>query len=157
MSPGSLGAIPIFTDPIQPVNDKTSLDWCARPFTCKHHSVEAGGSRMQIELSKDQYGVVPTPSQEHGVTVEHDGSMDVRVLLSHMRVTTNGTGRQNAPECWEAALRELGHVSIFAFATGEFMLIGPEGERVRAESLGVALQDMLRRRRSRGSGRDESD
>jgi hypothetical protein len=43
----------------------------------------------------------------------------------------------------EASLRKLGHLTVFAFASGEFMLIGRNGERVRDYSLVGALQKML--------------
>jgi len=43
----------------------------------------------------------------------------------------------------EASLRKLGHLTVFAFASGEFMLIGRNGERVRDYSLIAALQKML--------------
>lgn len=43
----------------------------------------------------------------------------------------------------EASLRKLGNLTVFAFASGEFMLIGRNGERVRDYSLVSALQKML--------------
>ncbi|MEK6294710.1 MAG: hypothetical protein V4793_25665 [Paraburkholderia tropica] len=83
--------------------------------------------------------------------------MDVKILPGQMINATNGAVHENAPDFWECALRKLGHVSIFAFATGEFMLVGPGGERVRAGSLTAALQEMLNCLGFDRSGREEGD
>ena len=45
----------------------------------------------------------------------------------------------------EATLRQLGYVNIFSFATGEFLIVARNGERVRGSSLGDALQEMSNR------------
>ncbi|WP_175685356.1 hypothetical protein [Burkholderia anthina] len=45
----------------------------------------------------------------------------------------------------EATLRQLGYVNLFSFATGEFLIVARNGERVRGSSLGGALQEMSSR------------
>lgn len=112
---------------------------------------------MQIELGEDQRGGAPVLASERAANVGRDGRMDMGILLGHVITTTNSTLRENTLECWESALRKLGHVSIFAFATGEFMLIGPGGERVRGESLTAALQEMLRCAGFDAAGRGEGN
>jgi hypothetical protein len=112
---------------------------------------------MQIELSEDQYKGMPVPRlSKPAANAGRDSTTDVKILLGYMTDTSNGAGRENAPESWESALRQLGHVSIFAFATGEFMLIGPGGERVRGDSLAGALEEMLYRLGFKAGGVDET-
>ena len=45
----------------------------------------------------------------------------------------------------EATLRQLGYVNIFSFATGEFLIVARNGERVRGSSLSGVLQEMSSR------------
>jgi len=113
---------------------------------------------MKIELGEDQCGGIPVFSaSERAANVGHDNGMDMKALLGQMISMSNGAVNEKMPEFWESALRKLGHVSIFAFATGDFMLIGPGGERVRGKSLTAALQEMLRCLGFQVDGRDEGD
>jgi hypothetical protein len=41
------------------------------------------------------------------------------------------------------AFSKLGHVTVFGFAGGGFMLLSVDGERTRGESLALALQAMV--------------
>ncbi|WP_322105800.1 hypothetical protein [Paraburkholderia sp. J41] len=80
-------------------------------------------------------------------------------IVSSVRTieTTDTVARENSLDLLQQALRKLGHVSVFAFASGEFMVVGPGGERVRGTSLVAAMQEMLRCLGFNEIGRDEFD
>ncbi|WP_028227114.1 hypothetical protein [Paraburkholderia ferrariae] len=94
---------------------------------------------MQIALSDDAVGVVRAG---HAIDVRANVALDGRALPGR-----GGTAAPASPGSefagLEASLRKLGHLTVFAFASGEFMLIGRDGERVRDCSFVGALQKML--------------
>ncbi|WP_322061675.1 hypothetical protein [Paraburkholderia sp. J63] len=100
---------------------------------------------MQINPDKGPCGgVFVLNAQGHDGGTGRESGADMRMPPGHAASGTNGAAPGKDTAFWEAALRALGHVSIFAFATGDFMVIGPGGMRVRGNSLTTALRETLR-------------
>jgi hypothetical protein len=55
----------------------------------------------------------------------------------------DGTRQSDAVRFLEQAFSRLGQVTVFSFADGGFMLLGPSGDRVHGDSLVAALLAML--------------
>ncbi|MGS0895947.1 hypothetical protein ACVBGC_25950 [Burkholderia stagnalis] len=103
---------------------------------------------MQIEIDMRPHGASSSCSPDSSARVRGNATSDD---LSGAKSGESGdeTPAEALAFC-EAALRRLGYVNVFAFATGEFMVVARNGERVRADSLREALDEMLMRHGMQG-------